>query len=314
MWTTPEGAKQMLDEFGVAVIPSILSKQECIQMQTGMWDTLEHLTQAWEEPIHRDRPSSWRDMSKLYPKHSMLHQHHGIGHAPFIWNVRQHPACVNVFSHLWQCPPEDLLCSFDGASFHMPPEVTGRGSFRNAWLHVDQSYTRNDFECIQGWVTGYPVRPGDATLLVMPKSHLYHKEIATEFNLTDKEDWFKLDEEQIEAYRKKGCEEVRIECPRGSMVVWDSRTVHCGVESLKERETPNFRCVAYTCYMPRRMATENQLQKRIHAFEEKRMTTHWPCHVKLFPIQPRTYGDVLYETTPLPDPTLTDLGRRLVGY
>ena len=95
--TTPEGA----DEWGVAIVPSILSKQECVHMQKGMWDTLEHLTQAWDTPIHRERPASWREMSKLYPKHSMLHQH-GIGDAPFIWEVKQHRACVDVFSKLWQ--------------------------------------------------------------------------------------------------------------------------------------------------------------------------------------------------------------------
>lgn len=309
--TTPEGAKQMLEEYGVAVIPELLTTTEAICMQRGMWDTLETLTQTWDTPIHRDHPTSWKEYSKLYPKHSMLHQHH-LGHAPFIWNVRQHKKCVRVFSEIWKT--DDLLCSFDGASFHMPHEVTGKGSFRNAWLHVDQSYTRNEFECIQGWVTGYEVRPGDATLMVMPKSHLYHKNIANEFNLTDKEDWFKLEETHLDAYRQKGCQEIRIECPRGSMVLWDSRTVHCGVEPLRERNTPNFRCVVYTCYMPRSMATTKQLQKRISAFESKRMTTHWPCKVKLFGKEPRTYGGPLYETTPLPDPELTDVGRRLVGY
>ena len=310
MFTTPDGAKQMLEEYGVAIIPSLLSKSECIEMQKGMWDTLECLTQTWETPMHRNNPDSWKEMYKLYPNHSMLHQHHGIGHAPFIWNVRQNPKCIDVFSRLWDT--DDLLCSFDGASFHMPHEITGRGMFRKHTLHVDQSYTRNEFECIQGWVTGYEVRPGDATLFVMPKSHLFHKDIATEYQITDTADWFKLDE-HIETYRKKGCQEVRITCPRGSMVLWDSRTVHCGVEPLP-RETPNFRCVVYTCYMPRSMATPKQIEKRIAAFESRRMTTHWPCKVKLFGKEPRTYGGELYETTPLPSPELSSVGRRLVGY
>jgi len=310
--TTPEEAKSVLDHYGVAIVPNVLSKSEAIQMQYGMWETLEGLTQTWELPIRRENPHSWGEMGKLYPKHSMLHQHHGIGHAPFVWNVRQNPSVVNVFSHIWKCPQEDLLCSFDGASFHMPHEATGKGYFRNLWLHVDQSYTRNEFECIQGWVTGYDVREGDATLCVMPKSHILHAEVAKKFNITEKEDWYKLGEEHLEEYRAWGCKETRIVCPRGSMVLWDSRTVHCGVEPLKERERANFRCVVYTCYMPRSMT--NTLQKRITAFEEGRMTTHWPCKVKLFGTQPRTYGGDVYETTPLPRPTITELGRRLIGY
>ncbi len=43
------------------------------------------------------------------------------------------------------------------------------------------------------------------------------------------------------------------------------------------------------------------------------MTSHWPNKAKLFGKEPRTYGGEVYETSPLPDPTLTDLGRRLVG-
>ena len=34
------------------------------------------------------------------------------------------PKIVNVFSKIWNTKPEDLLVSFDGASFHMPPEIT----------------------------------------------------------------------------------------------------------------------------------------------------------------------------------------------
>jgi len=281
-------------------------------MQRGMWDTLEHLTKTWDIPVNRTQPSSWKEMLHLYPKHSMLHQHY-IGHAPFIWNVRQHPSCVNVFSHLWNCPPEKLLCSFDGAAFHMPHEVTGRGIFRNTWFHVDQSYLRNDFECYQSWVTAYEVRPGDATLCVLSKSHLYHKDIADQFSIREKEDWYKLNDEQIAAYKAKGCEEIRITCPRGSMVIWDSRTVHCGVEPLRHRERYNFRCVAYLCYMPRSV-NDKLLEKRKMIFQEKRMTSHWPNKPRMFSKEPRTYGGTLRKITPLPEPTLTDLGKRLVGF
>jgi hypothetical protein len=61
------------------------------------------------------------------------------------------------------------------------------------------------------------------------------------------------------------------------------------------------------------MASDKILQKRIDAFTNKRMTSHWPYKVKLFGKEPNTYGGEFYETSPLPEPTLTDLGRRLVG-
>ncbi len=315
MECTPETIHETIQQYGCAIVPHVLSSKEAIAMQRGMWDTLECLTQKWTTPVHREHPSSWKEMLKLHPSHSMLLQHYHIGHAPFIWNVRQNPKCVNIFSKIWNCKPEDLLCSYDGAAFHMPHEITGRGSFRTTWYHTDQSYTRNDFECIQSWVTGYEVRPGDATLSILTKSHLYHKEIAERFSLTDKRDWTKLTDEQIQAYLDLGCEKKRITCPRGSMVLWDSRTIHCGVEPLPHRAQPNFRCVAYLCYMPKQLATPKIIQKHVDAFHEKRMTTHWPCKVKLFGKKPRLYpNDILYETTPLPEPELTELGKSLVGF
>ena len=44
------------------------------------------------------------------------------------------------------------------------------------------------------------------------------------------------------------------------------------------------------CYTPRSLASKSILAKRIKAFQEVRMTNHWPHKPKLFPINPRTYG------------------------
>ena len=117
-----------------------------------------------------------------------------------------------MFAAIWNCKPRDLLTSFDGASFHMPPETTGTGWFRgNKWLHTDQSYTRNGFECIQSWVTGYDVNQGDATLLFLEGSHKHHGEFAKKFKVTDKADWRKLEsEEEHKFYLEKGCQELAI--------------------------------------------------------------------------------------------------------
>ena len=62
------------------------------------------------------------------------------------------------------------------------------------------------------------------------------------------------------------------------------------------------------------MVTQKNIKKKIKAFTEMRMTTHWPCEVKLFAKMPRTYGQEVPEITPLNRPEINDLGRRLVGY
>ena len=313
--TTVENVMETIEKYGVAIIPSLLNEEECEKMVIGMWNTLEDITQTWEVPIHRDNPASWRNIRDLFPLHSMLLQHWTIGHAQFIWNLRQNPKCVEVFAKIWDTAQEDLLSSFDAASFHMPSEITGIGWHRSTWYHSDQSFVARGFKCVQSWITGLDVNRGDATLAFYEGSNNYHSDFGDAFGVTDKNNWYKLDtEDKINFYKERGCVAKRIMCPKGSLVLWDSRTIHCGVEPIKERAVPNFRCIAYLCYMPRSMATPKKLEKKIKAFEEMRMTTHWPCDVKLFAKMPRTYGQPVAEILSLERPEIYALGRRLVGY
>ena len=222
---------------------------------------------------------------------------------------------VKIFSEIWQTLPEDLLVSFDGLSFAPPPEFTNRGWYRNhTWYHSDQSFTRNDFECIQGWVTGIDVKEGDATLAFYENSHNVHKKFGKTFDIKDQKDWYKLSKDEEKFFKDNDCYEKRIKCPRGSLVLWDSRTIHCGTEAMKTRIEPNFRAVSYICYQPRSLSTPKQLEKKQKAFREMRMTSHWPAKIKLFPKNPRTYGGPLPEITPIAPPQLTELGERLAGF
>ena len=313
-YATPSTAKQIIKKYGVAIIPNLLSSDECLNMEKGMWKTLEHVSSQWETPIKRNNKNTWKEFSNLYPMHSMLLQSFQIGHSQFIWDLRQNKKCINVFSKIWDCQDDELLVSFDGASFHLPSEVTKKGWYRKSWYHTDQSYTRPDLECIQSWVTGYDVNKNDATLAFMEKSNRYHLEFKNKYNVKNKLDWYKLTEDELNFYHNKGCKERKIRCPAGSMVLWDSRTIHCGVEPTKGRDKSNTRCVIYLCYTPKKLASAKVLQKKIKAFEELRMTNHWPHKPKLFGKKPRTYGKEILPMTPFKKPKLTNLGKRLVGY
>ena len=314
-YTTKENLKQTLETYGVAIIPNVITNNECKQMTDGMWDYLEHITQEWSTPINRHSISSWREFYKLYPKHSMLLQHHNVGHMQAIWDLRQNPKIVDIFSYFWECLPEDLLVSFDGCSFGVPPEETNRGWNRNnTWYHCDQSPTRSGFECVQSWVTGLDVHEGDATLAFMEKSNQYHKEFGETFGIKDKKNWYKLKREEEQFFVDKGCVYKKIKCPKGSVVFWDSRTIHCGTEAMRERTNPNFRAVIYLCYMPRSSATTKMIEKKQKAFTNLRTTSHWANKPTLFSKDPRTYGGELMEYTPIQAPILTDLGKKLAGF
>jgi ectoine hydroxylase-related dioxygenase (phytanoyl-CoA dioxygenase family) len=312
---TPEQITATIEKYGVAIVPNVLDAIEIKEMQDGMFDFLEHVTAKFEKPIDRNNTETFVEFYKLYPNHGMLLQHWQVGHTQFIWNLRQNPKVVDAFAKVWKCAPEDLLCSYDGASFHLSAEITKRGKFRSFWYHTDQSYTRPDFECIQSWVTAYDVNEGDATLAFIEGSHKHHAEFQKTFDVKDKNDWYPVKKEELDFYTKHlGLTEKKITCPAGSLVLWDSRTIHCGVQH-GNREKVNFRCVAYICMTPRALATKAALKKHITAFESIRMTSHWPHKPKLFPKNPRTYGAMLPETQELAEPPkLMDLGKRLVGY
>jgi hypothetical protein len=315
--TTKEGLRDTINQYGFAIIPSVLSEDKCEAIVSGLWDYFEHITQTWEVPINRQDQSSWKEIYKLYPLHSMLFQYFNCGHAQISWDVRQDPAIIEIFAHFWGVSQDELSVSFDGLGFNVPPEVTKRGwNLNNTWYHTDQSYSENDFKCAQSWITGLDVNEGDATLAVMEGSNNYHKEFRDWLiskNIPIKKDnWYKLSREEEQFYLDKGCSYKKIICPKGSLVFWDSRTIHCGVEATKQRILPNFRAVIYLCYIPKCLFSARDRKKRLKAFEELRTTNHWGN--KLFPKNPRTYGSTLPKINIISSPIISDIGKSLIGF
>ena len=87
--TTKENLRDTINTYGVAIIPGVLDEDECNGIVSGIWDYFEHITQDWTKSISRSDASSWREIYKLYPLHSMLFQHHGVGQSQVCWDVRQ---------------------------------------------------------------------------------------------------------------------------------------------------------------------------------------------------------------------------------
>jgi hypothetical protein len=312
---TKETLQDTIDLYGVAVIPCVMDETECTAMVNEIWDFFEHVTQEWEIPINRNDETTWCEFYKLYPLHSMLIQHWGIGHSQASWNVRQNIRIVEIFAHFWECDVNDLLVSFDGLSFNFPPEITKRGWNRgNTWYHTDQSFTTTGFRCVQSFITGLDINDYDATLSIMEGSNKYHEEFKDVYGVTDTSDWYKLSKEQEQFYYERGCQIKNIKCPKGSLVFWDSRTIHCGIEADKRRLVPNIRSVIYLCYMPRGICNRTNIKKKQKAFEELRTTSHYPCKIKLFPKNPRTYGNELPIISQIEPPILTELGKKLAGF
>jgi ectoine hydroxylase-related dioxygenase (phytanoyl-CoA dioxygenase family) len=290
--TDLEHLNQKLETDGVAVIPNILDQTQINSAIDGMHQWLNDVWSSDSERIKMDNINTYRNFYKLIPLHSGMIQHHGIGHQQFIWDIRQNQNVINTFSTIWSDP--DLLVSFDGANFVFPPEQTNRGFYRGGqWFHTDQSSEKKGLHCIQGMVNLFDVTEGDGTLSVLVGSNNLHEQFFAEKGITERSDWYKISDDDLQWFINKGCQWRNVLAPAGSMILWDSRTFHMAIEPQKGRSSENFRFVTYVCMLPKSGATDIDIKKRILAFKSRRMTSHWPYKVKMFPKQPRTYGAAL---------------------
>lgn len=149
----------------------------------------------------------------------------------------------------------------------------------------------------------------------MRKSHKLHKSFQENFKITESSDWCLLNEEQKKFYsdRLGKDSDICVKAPAGSLVLWDSRTIHQGMEPQKERQKDNIRCVPYVCMTPAKLASQVQIKKRIKYFEERRTCNHVPHKVKVFAKVPRTYGQHLVQVDK-DVLEVTELMKNLVGY
>jgi hypothetical protein len=300
-------------KYGVCIYENVLTDEECSTSISQTWDFFEELYPV----IDRNNQDTWKYIYDLKPLHGMLFQHWGIGHAQYIWDLRSKPKIIEIFKVIWNIIlknkyPErnenvqNLKVSFDGASFGIPPEVTSRGWNGKDWFHIDQRYKPIDAEeniytnmqCIQSWITTENVEHDDATLSILEGSNVLHSEIGPLLyekaipkvkSTLYKNDWYKFSQDELNTYYRD-CVRVNIECKAGSMVFWDSRTVHCGRGPIRNRQESRFRNVVYLCYMPSFMVSDKIIAKRRKAFNDLRTTNHWPNKSKLFNKMPRIYS------------------------
>ena len=62
--------------------------------------------------------------------------------------------------------------------------------------------------------------------------------------------------------KNKGLAPRCVKAKAGSLILWDSRTMHQGIQCVKGRSNPKPRCVVYVCQKPRNLADEGELKKR----------------------------------------------------
>lgn len=323
-------ALHILSEKGVVILTDVLDEKECKEMRDGAFITASFLTNG---EVQKKDPTTWTKTRFLGPLHGGLFQHYSWSHAKYVWDVRQNPKVMAFHSAFYGT--KDLMVSFDGINFS-----TGYATYDGHYkVHIDQGFGEDQLGkqiCIQSWVTSEDVGIGDGTFRFLEDSFKFHGEFGKAFGLTKQkkglQDWYALynpknpmiKTAQYHWYEKKMKEngkqfrDICLTCPAGSMVFWDSRTVHSGIEKLPGEEgKPYLRNLVYVCYMPRERC-EHTIKDRKCIFDPKnrfylRTTNHWPNKFNLFSEHnPRCkIQDV--RQLPSPEKHLTLLGRRIAG-
>ena len=289
-----------LQENGFSVVKDVLTNEECDLAISGAWDWLESM----DSGINRNEPKSWNGVNWPRNIHGLI-QHYKVSFSKWVCDVRVNENVQKVFSGIWG--DDNLISSFDGVCIKRPHELTTcRPASINdkSWFHTDQAKSTafnvpsvNGWNCIQSGVNLEHSSEGDARFRVLSGSHLLHS--SAPWN-GDNKDWYKLSKDDIDWYISNGCVDMQISCPKGGMVLWDSRAIHCSTNASKDRiNKGRFRFTVFVCMIPRSHLVSKTAIKRKRAFDDSRVTSHWPSKFNLFGKHPRMYGKIDKCKTPV---------------
>ncbi|KAJ9137882.1 Phytanoyl-dioxygenase [Pleurostoma richardsiae] len=258
---------------GFAVVKGVITPERAQYYLDSLFEWLETFPYGFK----KDDKSTWGPAN--LPAHVKSGMYHGyaVSHEKFFWEARTEPKIVESFAKLWAT--DDLLVSFDGVNLTLPaPDRPPIG----AWPHVDQSPLRRGLQCVQGILNLTPNGPRDGGLIVLKGSSAINEKF---FKTHDGKrqtwgpaDWFGFTEEEVEWFKARGCEVVKVCAEPGDLILWDSRTVH--YNTLPQSDA--VRSVLYICYSPASYASAEDLAMKKKLFHDRTGTTHWP-HANIYP-------------------------------
>ena len=311
-----------LDEKGYTIVNNVLTQSEINECKNDMWNFAEGLTEFFNKPLNRLNHETYETWHKTFPMRGMMQMYHGVSNLQLSWNIRQNPNVVKVFSDIWKVPMEDLLVSFEGIGFGLPPEYCkGKGYYRNIdWFHVDQTKLHN-YTTYQSFVTLEDIYEGDATFHCISKSHKYYDYIMRDLEKVNKTNQYKIPKEDLNFLLEfAGLKKELIKAKAGSLIIWNSKLIHCGIQPRINRPVPNIRSIVYLSYSPRIKSNNKDIQLKLKAFQNGKTTSHW-AHTAITNAgnKPRLYtkedNDNFNKIIPYSKkPILTNLGKRLAGF
>lgn len=237
---------------------------------------------------------------------------YAVTHEDFVWRVRTEPGILSAFQKIYD--DKELIVSFDAVNFGFPNRTDIPPN--NPWPHQDQDPKKPGFRVMQGLVNFFPNGPNDGGLIVCKGAHTlseqFHKEMAWETPIPAwNPEWYGFTDLGMKWLADKGCEWVKVCAEPGDLLIWDSRTPHYNLSPAEQ--TPRF--AIYTCYMPVKDATQEELIRKKDAYEKWLGTTHWPnCQVVGSNVAKREGEDDPHNRfEPVNKPVLDEEGFKLTG-
>ncbi|WVQ77253.1 hypothetical protein IAR50_006936 [Cryptococcus sp. DSM 104548] len=268
---------QTLEKDGFVVLPSIIPSALCSEFQQEAWEWLESFPYGFKR---YDR-TTWNAECLPYSTTGGLYNRYSVNHEAFVWKIRTLPAIHQVFAEIWGT--DDLIASFDGMNASMPINpVSGRTDISptKPWPHIDQNPRHiANFELYQSIACLSPSGPSDGGLCVLSGSHLLHQDyfssiggFRAEQDVGKEENGYNYKDGDLEWYKARGCEEVKICAGEGDLILWDSRTIHWNASPTGTQT----RFATYICYSPRTHMSPTDLETKIDIFKARKGTTHFP--------------------------------------
>lgn len=302
-----------LEEFGYCVIPQVLTAAETEVLYQRVWH--EYIEKAWPNCKMDDR-SNWKEAFPMPNLYGIFAE--SAAQIQVMWDLRQDPRIVDVFAKIWGT--RDLIVSMDGMAILCPPEI--RTGHAEPWFHVDQtrikghesiphtntihpsidfgsdSLLKTNASIIQGQFLFEDSFSGDGGFYCIPKSHLRFNEFAPQLEALSRLEvaaeeelqsrnryllnFFGLDTGRSDtSYRIK-----HITAPRGSLILWDARTVHWNQYASKERskkENSKVGMAGYLCYVPKEKLTHKARTLKGEAFKAGASTRLTPTYFDFNP-------------------------------
>ncbi|PWY93531.1 hypothetical protein BO94DRAFT_511159 [Aspergillus sclerotioniger CBS 115572] len=263
---------------GYAVIKGVLSKERASEYRDSALTWLESFNLGFD----RNDKSTWKKENLPQSWKGGMYLHFSAAHEKYVWDVRCEPNVIAPFAKLWET--DELVVSFDTVNITLPQSIVGAYDSQ-PWPHCDQAPERKGLVCVQGIVNLSNAGPNDGGLIVMKKSAALFDQFFEENPVTGPTPWrtakhkdfHPFHDKDLEWYRERGCELVKVCAEPGDLILWDSRQMHWA----QFGESDVVRTIVYVTYTPAEWMGEEDREKKKDLFEKFETTTHWP-HTNLF--------------------------------